>query len=134
MPETTTALLVSNGREPFEKLELALEDQGVKIFRAGSSAEAQAILEQPDLPRLVFTDTTFADGDWEDVLDSATRRSVPVILVSRSLDFELYLHSMELGAFEFIVPPFVGADLTHIVRCAAENQRDQRARRASIVA
>jgi len=121
MVEKITALLVSDGGEPFEKLELALDCQGIKTCRARDSAELLAQLEQPNPPQMVFTATTLPDGTWVDVLRLAARHLVPVIVVSRLVDFELYADSLERGALDFIVPPFVGADLAHIVRCAAWN-------------
>ena len=57
MPEKVTVLLVSDGREPFEKLELALDNQGVKTCRTASSAEVLPLLEKPDSPQMIFTDT-----------------------------------------------------------------------------
>ena len=134
MPEKVTVLLVSDGREPFEKLELALDNQGVKTYRAGSSAEVPVLLEQLDSPQMIFTDTTLSDGTWVDVLGLAARHMVPVIVVSRLVDHELYIQSLERGAFDFVVPPFVSADLAHIVRCAAWNRSNRRVIQASIAA
>jgi DNA-binding NtrC family response regulator len=132
--EKITALLVSDGREPFEKLELALGNQGVETCRAESSAEVLALLEQPDSPQMIFTDTTLPDGTWAEVLGSAARHWVPVIVVSRLVDFDLYLQSLERGAFDFIVPPFLSADLAHIVKCAAWNRSNHRPLHASAAA
>ncbi len=42
MPEKTTTLLVSNAGEPFEKLELALDSQGISAYRARGNAETPA--------------------------------------------------------------------------------------------
>ena len=44
MLEKITALLVCDGGEPFEKLELALESQGIKTCRARNSAEVLVVL------------------------------------------------------------------------------------------
>ena len=130
MLEKITALLVSDGREPFEKLELALDNQGVKTCRAESSADVLPLLEKPDSPQMIFTDTTFPDGTWADALSLATRHFVPVIVVSRRMDLKLYVDSLARGAFDFIVPPFVSADLAHIVKCAAWNRSNPRVRQA----
>ena len=125
-----TALLVSDGGEPFEKLELVLNGQGIKTYRARSSAEVVVLLEHPDSPQMIFTDTTFPDGTWADALSLATRHFVPAIVVSRRMDLKLYVDSLERGAFDFIVPPFVSADLAHIVKCAAWNRSNPRVRQA----
>jgi DNA-binding response OmpR family regulator len=129
--EKIIAALVSDGGEPFEKLELALDSQGAKTYRARDSAEVLALLEQPDPPQMIFTGTNLSDGTWVDVLRLAARHLVPVIVVSRRVDFGLYVDSLERGALDVIVPPFVGADLAHIVRCAAWNWSNGRVRPAT---
>jgi DNA-binding NtrC family response regulator len=131
MVEKITALLVSDGQEPFEKLGLALENQGVKSYRARSTAEVQAWLNGPESPQMIFTDTAFHGGTWADILTLAARHRVPVIVVSRFVDLDLYIHSLERGAFDFIVPPFVSADLAHVVRCAVWNRSNERTLQAS---
>ena len=134
MPEKLTVLLVSDGREPFEKLELALDNQGVKTYRAERSAEVSAVLAQQDSPQIIFTDTTLSDGTWADVLGLAARHTVPVIVVSRLVDHDLYIQSLELGAFDFVVPPFVSADLAHIVRCAAWSRNNRQVIQGTLAA
>jgi DNA-binding NtrC family response regulator len=91
MTEEITALLVSAGDETFEKLELALDRQGIRAYRALSSAQVLALLEQPDCPQMIFTDTTVPDGTWADIVDLAAPHSVPVVLVSRLPDLDLYI-------------------------------------------
>jgi len=134
MPEKLTVLLVSDGREPFEKLELALDNQGVKTYRAERCAEVSAVLAQHDSPQIIFTDTTLSDGTWADVLGLAARHRVPVIVVSRLVDHDLYIQSLELGAFDFVVPPFVSADLAHIVRCAAWSRNNRQVIQGTLAA
>lgn len=129
--EKIIGLLVSDGNEAFEKLELALHSQGIEARRARDSAEMLLLLEQPDSPQVIFTDTTLPDGTWVDVLRLAAGHSVPVIVVSRLVDLELYAASLERGAFDFIVPPFVGADLAHLVRCCARDRSSGRVGQAS---
>jgi DNA-binding NtrC family response regulator len=77
---------------------------------------------------MIFTDTNLSDATWVDVLRLAARHLVPVIVVSRQVDFRLYVDSLERGALDVIVPPFVGAYLAHIVRCAAWNWSNGRLR------
>jgi len=45
MTEEITALLVSAGDETFDKLELALDSQGVRVYRALSSSQVLALLD-----------------------------------------------------------------------------------------
>ena len=131
MLETITALLVSDGSEPFEKLELVLDSQGIKTYWARDRAEARLQLERRESPQMIFTDTTLPDGTWADVVRVAAPHWVPVILVSRLVDLDLYVQSLDHGAFDFIVPPFVSSDLAHVVKCAAWNRNNGRACQAS---
>jgi FixJ family two-component response regulator len=43
---------------------------------------------------------------------------VPVIVVSPFVDVDLYLDSMESGASDFIVPPFLCTDVAYVVMTA----------------
>jgi DNA-binding NtrC family response regulator len=125
-----TALLVSDGGEPFEKLELTLNNQGIATSTVRTSAEATELLEQPGSLQMIFTDTILPDGTWADVLTFAARRLVPVVVVSRLVDVRLYIETLERGAFDFIVPPFPTTDLAHIVNRAAWNCRNAQGRQA----
>ena len=56
-----------------------------------------------------------------------------VIVVGRLANVGLYLQTITGGAFDFIVPPLTGYELTHVVRCAIENvlsRRETQARSA----
>ena len=43
---------------------------------------------------------------------------VPVVVVSRYVDVDLYLDALEKGAWDYIVPPFRAADLAYVVNGA----------------
>jgi DNA-binding NtrC family response regulator len=122
MQETITALLVHEGEAFFQVLESILGKQGIKTRWARSCAEAFAALVQLDLPKLVFTGTTFCDGTWTDVLNLASDLKVhdatKIVVVSRVVDHRLYIDAIEKGAFDFIVPPFEPENLAFIVRSA----------------
>jgi DNA-binding NtrC family response regulator len=129
-------LLIHPNDESFHWLEMALQQQGIQAWHAKGCRQAQAIFDQPDPPQIVFTDTTLADGTWEDIVNLAGKACtpVPVIVVSRSLDVGLYIKVLEEGAFDFIVPPISASDLAHIVRCATDRRSDcrQANRRAAV--
>lgn len=63
------------------------------------------------------------DGTWADILAVAERAAYPVkvVVVARFVDMRFYVQAMEAGAIDFMVPPFSAADLSHVVRCAADN-------------
>jgi DNA-binding NtrC family response regulator len=122
MEHDLTALLVHDQEEPFQALEQALLNQGVETQHAHTCSEASAALRGPRSPRLVLTDSALADGTWADVLNlaRANRGVVPVIVVSRLVDIDLYLGRLEAGASGFfvIVPPLSPAELAHVVKTA----------------
>ena len=130
--EKVSALLVSAGNESFDRLELALRSEGIETHQARDNAELVVLLEERDSPQMIFTDTTLPDGTWVDVLRLSAPYSVPVIVVSRLVDLELYVDCLQCGVLHFIVPSFVGADLAHVVvRGAVWNQSEGRLRQAS---
>jgi FixJ family two-component response regulator len=72
---------------------------------------------------LVFTEAKLPDGTWADIvkLAIAAHKPVKVIVVSHFVDVDLYVDTMEAGAFDFIVPPLSASELTHVVKSAVEN-------------
>ncbi len=123
MKEAASALFVHCESGPFAELEKALEGQSVKVCHASDCREASGVLENSNPPRVIFTDTTLPDGTWADVVGLAAKAPAPVsvIVVARLVDMRLYVDVIQRGAFDFLVPPFVPSDLTHVVRCAVEN-------------
>jgi len=117
------ALLVYDAEEPLGALKRLLDDQSISSHRVHSCNEAAQELERWKVLRLVFTDTQLPDGTWRDVLTLVSKAAAPaaVIVVSRFVDVPLYLDAIESGAADFLVPPFVRADLAHVIRCVVEN-------------
>jgi DNA-binding NtrC family response regulator len=76
-----------------------------------------------DPPLLVLTESELPDGNWADVVSLSARASSPinVIVVGQEIDTKLYASVIEVGAFDFIAPPFDALDLAHVIRCAADN-------------
>ena len=72
---------------------------------------------------LVFTDTQLPDGTWADILAEAETAAQPVnvIVVARVVDTHFYLEAIATGAFDFLAPPFMAADLAYVVRGALDN-------------
>jgi DNA-binding NtrC family response regulator len=113
-------LLVYDQQESFQALEPILLDWGMPTRRVRSCAAARAALCGANAPPLVLTDTVLPDGIWADVLQVARDAwpSSSIIVVSRIVDIPLYLDVLDSGAYDFVAPPFVPADLAHIVRGA----------------
>jgi DNA-binding NtrC family response regulator len=123
MVEIVSALLVNDREETFSTLRPILESQCIVTREAKTCGEALLSLWGKRPPHLAFTDVLLADGNWSDVISLADKCPLPinVVVVSRQLDVNLYIESMERGAFDFITPPFEVPDVAHVVRCAAQN-------------
>ena len=123
MTERITALFVHQNSETLATLEGALERQGMRVTHAESRAQAQRMLGGLNPAPLVFTDTQLPDGTWADILAEAEKAAQPVnvIVVARVVDTRFYLEAIETGAFDFLAPPFMVADLAYVVRTALDN-------------
>lgn len=133
-----TVLLIFHQPKAYKDLAAALEKLAVATRRAKTLAEARGVLLRADPPLLVFTESKLPDGNWADVVSFSERASMPVsvIVVGQEIDTNLYASAIEVGAFDFIAPPFDDLDLAHVIRCAADNalRRRQTARNLRPVA
>jgi DNA-binding NtrC family response regulator len=120
MNDELSVLLVDDGGVQFRTLEQTLHNVGIRTRRAHTCSEARAALREPQSSRLILTATALADGTWADVLNLANMHgtAIPVIVVSRLVDVDLYLKTLESGASDFIVPPFSPPDLAYVVNTA----------------
>jgi DNA-binding NtrC family response regulator len=129
MTEKITALLIHQNSETLRSLKYALECQGLRVTEAESHAQAKRMLGELNPAPLVFTDTELPDGTWTDILAVAEKaaRPVNVVVVARVADTRFYAETIQVGAFDFIAPPFNATDLAHVVRCAAGDVLARRA-------
>jgi DNA-binding NtrC family response regulator len=114
MEDHFSVLLVHDQEEPFHALEQILLSQGIRTEHARTCSEAGSALRGPCSARVVLTDTSLSDGTWADVLDLAS--VVPVVVVSRLVDIDLYLNVLESGAADFISPPVSSDDLAYVIK------------------
>lgn len=123
------ALLVHQNSPTWTALKAALERQGMRVVQAETYAQAQRLLGGLNPAPLVFTDIQLPDGTWADVLALAEKAAKPVnvIVVARVVDTRFYVEAIEAGAFDFIAPPFMAADLDYVVRSALSNVTSRRA-------
>jgi DNA-binding NtrC family response regulator len=128
MQENITAMLVENRPGTLGALRLGLEKQSITISTARSCGEAALALWSEHPPHLVFTEVDLADGNWANIVALAARAGAPVnvIVVARFVDVGFYVHAIERGAFDFIVPPLSESDFLHVARTAAANVVRQR--------
>lgn len=133
MKESIKALLVQSRHDPLDALRSALEEHLIETFTARNCAEAAQALWSDSPPHLVFTGIQLADGNWADVLTLAAKASAPVnvIVVAPFADVSFYVHTIERGAFDFIVSPLSDQELLHVLSVAAENAISRRRKNAA---
>jgi DNA-binding NtrC family response regulator len=121
------ALLIHDHSDALESLRLSLRNLPLETYSVRTLAEAERIFRQRH-PELLFTDTSFADGSWTDVIRLAERGETPadVIVVGHYVDINLYVSALESGAFDFIVPPFERDSLDYIIHSATEDVNRRR--------
>ena len=135
MKDQISTLLLHEPADSVGPLRLALEGQSLKVRWMGNYQEALPLLMGPNPPHLVFAESGLPGGNWTDVVKLAAEAQKPVnvVVVARLVDVRLYLEAIVGGAFDFIVPPLTGNELSHVVRCAAQDvlsRREDQARSA----
>lgn len=125
--------LVSNGDALMTALNRALAPCPLEVRLLRSCQEACVELGSSTTAEVIFTDVQLPDGDWRQLLSLARERAtrVEVIVVSRFVDIDLYLDTLEAGAFDFVVPPFRTEELGYVVVNAMYECYRQRTRRIS---
>lgn len=120
MGEKIKTLMIYDQHEPSGALRKVLNRLGMEVHHVRTCREASRFLNQSNAAELVFTDATLPDGTWEDILHLAQRdvAFLPVIVVSRVVDIDLYLKTLESGAFDFVTPPFLSYDLANVTALA----------------
>lgn len=120
MAEQISALFVHPQDETYKELEGVLASMSIAVVNARNFREASLLFKKAGGVDLVFAGIALPDGSWADVLKLAqqSKNFLPVIVVSRTVDINLYLEALEKGAFDFVTPPFITSDLAHIIRSA----------------
>jgi len=113
------SLVVGDDIYPLESLREALRDVEVDTAAVTSCEKAARLIVQTE-PTLIFTAKMVSDGSWLEIVSLVEKSGVPanVILVVKEPDVGLYLNCIERGVYDFVVPPFEKAPLSHIVRSA----------------
>jgi len=133
-----TALLIFHQTKPFDEIKAALGKIAIPTERAQTLAEAKLALSDANPPLLAFIESELPDGKWSEIVSFSekTSRRVNVIVVGQTINANLYASAVEVGAFDYIAPPFERVDLAHVVRCAADNalaRRETAATRSNTV-
>ncbi len=117
-------LFVEDEPSIFEPFSTALAREGFEPVVATTVAKAIEIAERID-PDLVLLDLTLPDGDGRDVARALRRQGdTPIIMVTARGTETDRIVGLELGADDYVVKPFSGAEV--IARIRAVLRRTQR--------
>jgi EAL domain-containing protein (putative c-di-GMP-specific phosphodiesterase class I)/CheY-like chemotaxis protein len=126
-----SVLVVDDDPNMLRLLERVLANSGFAVTAAPDSAIAEQLIRRERFD-VILSDLNIAQGSGIDVLRCAHEHapSVPVILLTGSPDLQSAIDSVRLGAFRYLLKPFVHEDLTRAVSdAAASHQRSIEARR-----
>ena len=117
-----TILLVEDESSIREPLAEALRSEGFETLVAGTVAEA---LEQARRePDLVLLDVMLPDGSGFDVCRALRRRSnVPILMLTARGTETDRIVGLELGADDYVVKPFSGAEVVARMRAVLRRAR-----------
>lgn len=120
MDQAGKVLLVYQNGDLFDGLSLVLQALGLGVTRTRSCAELRSKVRNGADYLAVFVEEGLPDGTWKDVHTAASRTSdpMPVIVVSPVVDINEYIDTMESGASDYVVPPFLGTDIAHVLMAA----------------
>lgn len=121
MDREARVLLVYQTGKLFDGLSRVLESLGLVVTDAGSCAELRAEVRKGAEYLAAFVEEVLPDGSWKDVKTVTARASdpMPVIVVAPVVDINTYIDTMENGASDYVVPPFLGTDIAHVLMAAA---------------
>jgi two-component system response regulator RegX3 len=116
IPERPRILFVEDERSISEPFSKALAREGFEPHVAGTAARALELAESLE-PDLILLDLHLPDGDGRDVCRAIRARSgVPiVILTARGTETDRIV-GLELGADDYVVKPFSGAEVIARIR------------------
>jgi DNA-binding response OmpR family regulator len=127
--ERPRILFVEDERSISEPFSRALAREGFEPHVAATAARALELAERLD-PDLILLDLHLPDGDGRDVCRTIRARSgVPIIILTARGTETDRIVGLELGADDYVVKPFSGAEV--IARIRAVLRRAQPARAAA---
>jgi DNA-binding NtrC family response regulator len=127
MVDQLKAILISGDQENFRVLEGMLNDLSVQTWNANGCVSAATLVARYQ-PNLIFVDVALWDDGYEELVDLARQAELALnlIVVGTVTDIDIYISSIQRGAFSFVAPPFSHDSLGIIVRAAAIDVRQRR--------
>ena len=104
-----------------------LEECGLEPVIASNVEETRTILARRPT-HVVFCEDNLPDGSFREILRlvKATRPESQVVVSSKLGGVDEYIEAMNLGAFDFIAPPYRDADVISVTDGACDRYRLKR--------
>ena len=104
-----------------------LEECGLEPVIASNLEETRKILARTPM-HVMFCEDYLPDGGFREMLRlvKATRPEIQVVVSSMLADVDEYIEAMNLGAFDFIAPPYRGTEIISVVDSASKRYRLKR--------
>ena len=120
MQQESIVLMASGGANL--ALRKVLRDAGINVCAIRSCAEARRVLENRNVPAVLFSEAVLPDGSWADVLALAAEgeRQVPVVVVSGVVDMNLHINPLGKESLGFIASPFSPRNISQVLKCATQ--------------
>jgi two-component system, OmpR family, response regulator RegX3 len=116
IPDRPRILFVEDERSISEPFSKALAREGFEPHVAGTAARALELAESLE-PDLILLDLHLPDGDGRDVCRTIRARSgVPIIILTARGTETDRIVGLELGADDYVVKPFSGAEVIARIR------------------
>jgi len=111
-------LLIEDDMDLGNGVRIALRDQGMQVLWVRTLGDAGRHLDH-DSCELVLLDLGLPDGDGLALLARLRAARLPVLILSARDSLEQRLHGLDSGADDYLVKPFVLAELLSRVRALA---------------
>ena len=124
---TKTILVVDDDSENVRNYCEILIDLDYRVIARGDVDAALSLIRNNTAVDLVITDYRMPGKSGLDFLVELRqlRPSLPVIMITAHANIETYLHSISLGAFEFVNKPIKKIELERIVQHALSNDNNR---------
>jgi DNA-binding NtrC family response regulator len=122
-------LLISGNFESRRTIGKVFEGLSIQVVSCSTLSQArQALLLQR--PNLIFCDERLSDGGYEDFLDvdHEGRIAPPVVVLTRTGEWEFYMDATRRGAFDVIRSPWCPTDIELSILRAAREEKQSVAR------
>ena len=122
-------LLISGNLETRRAISKVLEALFIKVVSCSTLSQARQALSL-QRPNLIFCDERLSDGGYEDFLDLDHERRIasPVVVLTRTGEWEFYMEATRRGALDVIRSPWCPTDIELTIIRAAREQKQKVAR------